>query len=473
MFFTEYNNKTNTMKKLSNLSRITLLGSLGYLLLVLLPFATQAQSTATNHSFSLEEAIRYGIRHNPTLEGARVDERIVQSQIKEVRGGALPQVNLSGQFSDSYLLPQQLLPGELFGGEPGTIRPVTFGVRYGLTGTAEVSQTLFNQQLFTAIKSTSALKDLYQLNTLKTTQDLVENIAKLYLQVQVSTVQRGLSQGNYDRIEQLVTIAQLQYEDGLIKRTDVTQLEVNRANLQTQLEDADFAIQQQANQLKSLLNLPVDHTLVLSENLVESSSYPMQDSLTMRANIQYRQLQQQQNLKTLERKAAQAEYFPTLNAFFNYGYQGQTNELQFSGPGYNDFRTGTWGLAVNIPIFDGLQRHHRIQQRRLEGEQLRLQQTQLTNNIRVDYQNARNQLTLSQRQVDNQKQNTRLAEQLYEATSLSYKEGVAPLTELLDAENSLQQAQSNYLSALLQLKVSELDLLKNSGQLATILETEL
>ena len=91
----------------------------------------------------------------------------------------------------------------------------------------------------------------------------------------------------------------------------------------------------------------------------------------------------------------------------------------------------------------------------------------------MDYRNARNQLTLSERQVDNQKQNTQLAEQLYEATSLSYKEGVAPLTELLDAETSLQQAQSNYLSALLQLKVSELDLLKTSGQLATLLETEL
>ena len=461
------------MKKLSSLSRLTLFASLGYLLFLLLPLVSRAQSTESKHSFTLEEAIRYGIQYNPTLEGSRLDEQIVQEQIKEVRGGALPQVNLNGQFSDSYLLPQQLLPGEVFGGEPGTTIPVTFGVRYGLTGTAEVSQTLFNKQLFTAIKSTSALKDLYQLNTLKTTQDLVENIAKLYLQIQVSTVQRGLSQGNYDRIDQLVTIAELQYEDGLIKRTDVTQLEVNRANLQTQLEDADFAIQQQSNQLKSLLNLPVDETLVLTENLIEAPSYPVQDSLTMPANIQYRQLQQQQDLKALERKAAQAEYFPSLNAFFNYGYQGQTNEFQFSGPGYNDFRTGTWGLSLNVPIFDGLQRHHRIQQRRLEGEQLRLQQTQLTNNIRVDYRNARNQLTLSQRQVGNQKQNTQLAEQLYEATALSYKEGVAPLTELLDAETSLQQAQSNYLSALLQLKVSELDLLKNSGQLATLLETEL
>ena len=460
------------MKTLSTIRHLPLLATLlGWLLLPLL--ASGQEVPAGPRKFTLEQAIRYGIQHNPTLESSRIDEQIVQEQIKEVRGGALPQVNINGQFSDSYLLPQQLLPGELFGGEPGTIRPVTFGVRYGLIATGEVTQTLFNQQLFTAIKSTTALKELYQLNTLKTTQDLVENIAKLYLQVQVSTVQRGLSQGNYDRIDQLVTIAQLQYDDGLIKRTDVTQLEVNRANLQTQLEDADFAIQQQSNQLKTLLNLPVDETLVLTENLMEAPSYPLQNTLTMPANIQFRQLQQQQDLKALERKAAQAEYFPTLNAFFNYGYQGQTNEFQFSGASYNDFRTGTWGLSLNVPIFDGLQRHHRIQQRRLEGEQLQLQQQQLTNNIQVDYRNARNQLTLSQRQVDNQKQNTQLAEQLYQATSLSYQEGVAPLTELLDAENSLQQAQSNYLSALLQLKVSELDLLKTSGQLTTILETEL
>ena len=459
------------MKTLSTIRHLPLLTLLGWLLLPLLASGQKVPVGA--REFTLEQAIRYGIQHNPTLESSRIDEQIVQEQIKEVRGGALPQVNLNGQFSDSYLLPQQLLPGEVFGGEPGTTIPVTFGVRYGLIATGEVTQTLFNQQLFTAIKSTTALKELYQLNTLKTTQDLVENIAKLYLQIQVSTVQRGLSQGNYDRIDQLVTIAQLQYDDGLIKRTDVTQLEVNRANLQTQLEDADFAIQQQSNQLKTLLNLPVDETLVLTENLMEAPSYPLQNTLTMPANIQFRQLQQQQDLKALERKAAQAEYFPTLNAFFNYGYQGQTNEFQFSGVGYNDFRTGTWGLSLNVPIFDGLQRHHRIQQRRLEGEQLQLQQQQLTNNIQVDYRNARNQLTLSQRQVDNQKQNTQLAEQLYQATSLSYQEGVAPLTELLDAENSLQQAQSNYLSALLQLKVSELDLLKTSGQLTTILETEL
>ena len=459
------------MKTLSTIRHLPLLTLLGWLLLPLL--ASGQEVPAGPRKFTLEEAIRYGIQHNPTLESSRIDEQIVQEQIKEVRGGALPQVNINGQFSDSYLLPQQLLPGEVFGGEPGTTIPVTFGVRYGLIATGEVTQTLFNQQLFTAIKSTAALKDLYQLNTLKTTQDLVENIAKLYLQIQVNTVQRTLSQGNYDRIDQLVTIAQLQYDDGLIKRTDVTQLEVNRANLQTQLEDADFAIQQQSNQLKTLLNLPVDETLVLTENLMEAPSYPLQNTLTMPANIQFRQLQQQQDLKALERKAAQAEYFPTLNAFFNYGYQGQTNEFQFSGAGYNDFRTGTWGLSLNVPIFDGLQRHHRIQQRRLEGEQLQLQQQQLTNNIQADYRNARNQLTLSQRQVDNQKQNTQLAEQLYQATSLSYQEGVAPLTELLDAENSLQQAQSNYLSALLQLKVSELDLLKTSGQLTTILETEL
>ncbi|MEQ9442886.1 MAG: TolC family protein [Cyclobacteriaceae bacterium] len=438
-----------------------------------MPLTIQAQSPETNHSFTLEEAIRYGIQHNPTLEGSRIDEQIVEEQIKEVRGSALPQVSGNGRFTDNYSLAQQLLPAEVFGGEPGTTIPVTFGVRYSVTAGAEVSQTLFNQQLFTAIKSTAALKDLYKLNTLKTTQDLVENIAKLYLQVQVTTVQRNIAQDNYDRINQLVTIAQLQFEDGLIKRTDVTQLEVNRANLQTQLEDINFGIAQQANQLKTLLNLPVSHTLVLTENLIETPAYPVQDSLTLRTNIQFRQLQQQKDLNELERKAAQAEYLPSLSAFFSYGYQGQTNEFKFTGPGYNSFTNGTWGLSLNVPIFDGFQRQHRVQQRRLEGQQLRKQQEQLTNTIRVDYQNALNQLALGQRQVDNQKQNIQLAEELYEATSLSYKEGVAPLTELLDAETSLQESQSNYLSALLQMKVSELDLLKTSGQLATILETEL
>ncbi len=122
----------------------------------------------------------------------------------------------------------------------------SFGVRYGVTAGLEVSQPLFNKQLFTAIKSTTALKDHYQLNTLKTTQDLVENIAKLYLQIQVTDLQRDIAEANYARIDQLVVISQAQLDNGLIKRTDLNQLKVNQANSQTQLEDISFSKQQES-----------------------------------------------------------------------------------------------------------------------------------------------------------------------------------------------------------------------------------
>jgi len=45
---------------------------------------------------------------------------------------------------------------------------------------------------------------------------------------------------------------------------------------------------------------------------------------------------------------------------------------------------------------------------------------------------------------------------------------LAPLTDLLDAENALVEAQNNYTSALLEYKLAEIQLIKSKGELRTL-----
>ncbi len=54
---------------------------------------------------------------------------------------------------------------------------------------------------------------------------------------------------------------------------------------------------------------------------------------------------------------------------------------------------------------------------------------------------------------------------MYNQSQLQYKEGVATLSDLLNSETELRNAQNNYINALVQLKLAALELKKAGGNL--------
>ena len=434
-------------------------------------FLVSMSAQEKSYELSVEQAVEFAIENNIGLNKSYIDEAIIKAQIAQVKGRALPQINANGRFTDNYSLAEQLLPAEVFGGEPGTTVGVTFGNKYSVTGGLDVQQQLLDFQLFNSLKSARALEELQNLQTLQTMEDLIINVVQVYIQIQVTEKQIELLQTNYDRTGSLIEISQAKFKEGIIKKLDVNQLIVNQTNLSTQIEDAQFTRQEQLRLLNLYLNVPMDTEIVLTETLEDRDLYPVQDGLTMDSNLQYKQMEQQMQLAIIDEKLVRAEYFPTLSAFFNYNYQGFSNEFEFSGDAYQDQFNGTWGLAMSIPVFDGFQRRKRLQQKQLETKKLEQDRKQLANSIEKDYADAREQLMLSDTQIKNQNINMELANENYEGIKMSYSDGVAALTELLDSEFALRQAQSNYLNALLQYRVAKLRLLKTSGQLSQLLAT--
>lgn len=419
---------------------------------------------------TIEETIQYALENNNNLESARIDQEIIQAQIAEVKGRALPQINGSAGFSDNFSLQEQILPAEIFGGEPGTTIAVAFGNRYQYTAGVNVQQQLLNFQLFSSIKSTSALAELRNLQTLVTTQDLIVNIIQTYVQVQVFEKQMELLQQNYDRTDNLINISKSKYKEGIIKKLDLNQLLVNRSNLKTQIEDAQFATNQQMRLFKVLLQIPMSTNVVLIEKLEDRAAYSLGTELLLDANLEYQQIDKSVALSIIEEKLVKAEYLPTLSANFGYNYLGQSNEaLDFDPAVFQGQLNGTWGLTASIPIFDGFQRRNRLKQKVFATEQLELDKETLKLTIEKDFGDAKEQLVLSNSQIESQKINMDLAQENYDGIKQSYNEGVADLTELLDSEFALRQAQSNYLNALLQAKVAEVTLLKSSGKLSQLI----
>ena len=419
---------------------------------------------------TIEETIDYAIENNNNLESAQIDQEIILAQIAEVKGRALPQINGSAGFSDNFSLQEQILPAEIFGGEPGTTLSVAFGNRYQYTAGVNVQQELLNFQLFNSVRSASALAELRELQTLITTQDLIVNVIQTYIQIQVFEKQIQLLQQNFDRTDNLIELSEAKYKEGIIKKLDFNQLLVNRSNLKTQIEDAEFGKNQQLRLFKVFLNIPMNQGIVLLEKLEDREPYPLGIELLLDFNLEYQQLDKSLELSIIDQKLIRAEYLPTLSANFGYNYLGQSNELaDFDTSVYQGQWNGNWGLSASIPIFDGFQRRNRLKQKEFATEQLELDRETLKLNIEKDFGDASEQLLLSNSQIESQETNMALAQENYDGINTSYNEGVADLTELLDSEFALRHTQSNYLNALLQSKVAEVTLLKTSGKLSQLI----
>ena len=90
--------------------------------------------------------------------------------------------------------------------------------------------------------------------------------------------------------------------------------------------------------------------------------------------------------------------------------------------------------------------------------------------LRTQYLNATNDLMNSRRNFTKQRDNYRLAEDVYAVTSDRYREGIASMTEVLQDEMSMSEAQNNYVTAHYDYRITNLTLLKLTGKLDLLLK---
>lgn len=458
------------MMQMRNVKRFVLLSGL-FLLLQQVGWSQQTQQ------MGLQECLQYALDHNTNVLNAALDEESGHYQVQEVRSQALPQINASGQFSDNLIRQVIIVPGELTGGQPGTVNKLEVGQKYNMMGQIQATQQLYNQSVFEGLKAAKTSEEYYRLKSNMTKEQILEAVSSAYYQVFITQQQQNFLADNLKQVQKLMDIAQQQYEQGLIKKTDLNRMQVNKTNIETQLSQVSNQYDAQLNNFKNLLGMQIEDSLQLTggdvdvpehldPNMVAVSEVPEH-------RLSYKTLQKQSELLEQQRKSIVAGFYPTLSAFANYSYTGVSNKFDYFKSSANS--TTTWyptasiGLTLNIPIFDGLNKYSRVQQSRIDIEKLENQKRSTRNALSMEYVNARNSYHTSFKQIKSQEENMQLAKEVYQQTQDSYHQGLASLTDLLNAETSMMQAQNQYSSALLQFKIAEIQLIKSKGELESLI----
>lgn len=420
---------------------------------------------------TLSQAIKYALVHKAEAKKSSLDLENAQYQIDEVRAGALPQISGVGNVTYNPMLQKVALPGEIIG-MPGETVMATMGQKWQSTATLQLDQQIFNQSLFTGLKAAKTTREFYHVNKTLSDEQLIERVANTYYEVYQTRLQLGTIQSNLTNTKKTREVIKGLVDAGLGKKIDLDRITVAINNLEANKQIVENALSLRENALKFAIGMPINQDVTLSQETFEvNPSSALIEPLALAGRTEVQLFEKQIELLQLNKKAMRADYYPRLAFTGNLGYLGM-------GPTFPIFSSSDavkWsgfsglGLNLTIPIFNGGATKSRINQANIQIKQAQVDLEDAKLGLELSNENAKSQIKNSLLMIDVNRENVELAQQVLTDTDNNYRNGLATLTELLDAENAYADAQNNYTTSLLNYKVAEIQLIKANGQLTSLI----
>ncbi|HMO38127.1 MAG TPA: TolC family protein [Saprospiraceae bacterium] len=423
-------------------------------------------STHAQESYTLDGCLQMALKSNLQIRIASNDIQKVIQQIAETRSALLPQISGEYQFSYNPDLPPAFLPGFIVGQPQVENVPAILGLKQTQYAGVSASQQLFNPRLFIALKALKTATQLTELQLLQTREDVVYNVYATFYNLLTLYKQMDLLEVNIKSFETTINTTETLQKNDFAKKSDVNRLILAKKGIETQLINLQVAEHTLLNVLRLLTDTPEESPFgIVTELSTETETIGSLEAYPEN-RTEYKILQTSAMLKELERKTIQASHIPVLvlfGGYFSYAYNADFNP--FKRAESRSFDVSQVGLSLKIPVFDGGAKRAKSTQKSLEIESIKNQQQLLTQQIRNDIKNTANKYNSSITILQMEEENIALAQVTLEEIKTNYRNGFVGVTDVINAENDLQKTQTNYLTALINVRLAVLEWKKATGTL--------
>ena len=419
-------------------------------------------------NYSLQQSIDYAIKNSPNYLNSELDLKNAEYRKKEITGLGLPQVTGSVDLKNYLELPTQLLPGQFFGAPAGTFIPVRFGTKYNSTAGINASQLIFSSDYIFGLKASTEFINLSKISVTRSKADLVSQVSKAYYTVIINRDRIKLLEANVVRLKKILDDTKAFNKQGFAELIDVERLEVQYNNLTTEKDKTVRLIGLSETVLKFQMGYKLSDPITLSDSLnINTDTFEELSSskIDITKRPDYQLLKAQQSLLDIDVKRLKWGYMPTLAAYGAYQYNAQREKFDFLDTEQQWFKIALIGATLNLTIFDGFQRHNKIQQAKISS-------LKNLNTIKTIEQAGELEATIASISYNNayssvlvQKKNMILAQHVYDVAQKKYQGGVGTTLEIVNAETSLKEAQTNYYNAVYDMLIAKIDYQKAIGTL--------
>jgi len=371
------------------------------ILAVFLGLFAQAQEQLT-----LSEAINYALQNKAEAVNARLDVKNSEYMIDEVRANALPQINIDGGLTYNAILQETAMD---FMGQSMVI---AMGRPWQSTAVVSLNQQLFNQAVFTGLKAAKSTREFYAINAELTEEQVIEKVANSYYEVYKTKSQLKTIDATIDNTTRVRDVISSLFDSGLAKKIDLDRTNVALNNLKSTRQQLLNALQLQENALKYLIGMNINTPITIPNNTFEISKHALIDeNITVENRTEIKLLEKQSELLALNKKATEAQGYPSLSLSANYGYLGIGDKSpwfqSYPGAYWSDF--SSIGLNLRIPVFNGGVVKSRVKQTQIDIEKLEATKRDTRLALDLSLKNAITQLNNSIITLNTQKENVNIA----------------------------------------------------------------
>lgn len=422
----------------------------------------QVSGILSAQTLSLEQCIDTALLYNRNIRLSQQDVYLANEKNKEIKGNLFPKLTGMADYRYYTDLPYQLMPAAAFGGPEGTYKEVQFGVPQSLNANLQLTVPIFNPIALSAVKTTRIASEISEIQKMKTDEEVVLEVSNAYYNAQILLNQLAFMDSNMINTHKLLQTTILLHQQQMAKGTDVDRLRLQLDQIVNQRETVFSQQQQVFNALKFLMGKPISDSIRVSITDNEMFQLDPQIQATTEMKLMEKKLQ----LNTAELKGLRHSKLPSLGAYGAYGTTGfgNTGENSF----FNFHPIGYVGAQLSIPLFNGTITKHKIAQKKIDIQKTTLQKELVSEKSKLDQITVEMQYTLANKNIVTVTDQIRLAKKIYITTVLQNKLGTATITDLLLADNSLREAQQNYIVALVNLRKAELEHKRVTGTLLSI-----
>lgn len=444
-------------------------------LAILFSFTSYAQK---EQKMNINDLLKFALQNNYDLKEANFNKDKSEHSVKETRANGLPKIEGDLEYKDYLKLPVMILPGALAGADSDII--LEYGKKYNLDATLQASQLLFSLKYINGLKTTKKLAEIRGLEVEKSKSELYQLLHTEYYNLLAIYKNLEIIESNMESLKLTRQNIAAMVGGGLTLQTDLDKIDINYANLEASKEQIQSGISVQINNLKYIIGMKPDIALEIDttgfknlfrEDLFMDKYASSQFDPNNLIDIQI--LNKNIELNDYQIKTAKAELTPTITLFGSYVYKAQRNEFNFFDANKDWFKVNVVGVKATIPIFSGFGNRAKISSAKIDKEITLNNKRKAIEGFNVQHQNSLMTYQSNIKTCLIQAKNVDLAERVKNQENIKYEQGISTLTDFLISITDCRNAQINYVQDFIDMKKSEIDLLKTQGLLRTAINQSL
>ena len=414
---------------------------------------------------TLDSCLSSARQRNCTIRSAALEVAISQEVKKQMLWKYFPQVSLQGfAFGAAKpLIDADVTEMGLKGGTKDLLKS-TFEIldqiakssdpnaeissnvqmlRWGGLAKAQAMQPVYwGGQIVTANKLAKLGIDASRLKQEVSERDVLQEVTDTYWLVAGLMEKRQTVSKVLSLLDTVNTIANVAYNNGLVTGNDLLKVQLKMNEMQTKSMQLEDGIQLASRLLCQLIGQPYDHELQLEPlpepQLSSLAEQPDTICISQRPEVQLLELNVRYN--KLNKRLTLGEALPHLAVGVMGGYS-------------NFFEKHTWnGLALvnlSIPLTGWGEMAHRLKQHNMQIEQAELMQQDLSGKLQLQNRQVYDQLIESLKLMEQHRSARQLAQDNYRISLMNYEAGVGTMSELMESEALLLQAENAFTDALI------------------------